>query len=56
MDHFQGVTPEERYKNEMLAEIRQQTKLLEQIAQLLKEKDKPMRRGKSGDVNGSEGK
>lgn len=52
MDHFQGVTPEERYKNEILAEMRQQTQLLKQIAQLLNEKDKPLKRGKSGEKDG----
>lgn len=55
MDHFQGVTPEERWKNEMLNEQRQQTLLLEQIAQLLNEKSKPTRRGKSGESD-AEGK
>ena len=52
MDHFQGVTPEERWKNELLNEQRQQTLYLKQIAQLLK--DKP-RRGKSGDKSVPEG-
>ena len=51
MDHFQGVTPEERWKNELLNEERRQTLLLEQIAQLLKDKGTP-RRGKSGEGNG----
>lgn len=36
MDYFNGVTPEERYKNEQMEHLRKQTKLLEQIAQLLK--------------------
>ncbi|WP_410512051.1 hypothetical protein PaeBR_18705 [Paenibacillus sp. BR2-3] len=38
MNHFNGVTPEERYKNEQMDHLRKQTKLLEQIAQLLKPK------------------
>jgi hypothetical protein len=54
MDHFQGVTPEERWKNDQLNELRRQTLLLEQIAQLLNEKGKP-RRGKRGDDDGKEG-
>lgn len=33
--HFQGVTPEERYKNELLAEQKKTNELLGQIAQLL---------------------
>ncbi|MNH83814.1 hypothetical protein D3C73_362180 [compost metagenome] len=36
MDHFQGVTPEERYKNDILNELRQIRGLLEQNAQLPK--------------------
>lgn len=36
MSYFSGVTPEERYKNEQMEHLREQTKLLEQIAQLLK--------------------
>jgi hypothetical protein len=31
MDHFQGIVPEERYKNEMLAETRKIRMLLEQL-------------------------
>lgn len=53
MSHFQGVTPEERWKNDLLNEQRQQTQLLEQIAQLLNEKSK--KRGKSGEKDGKEG-
>ncbi len=53
MDHFQGVTPEERWKNDLLNEERRQTLLLEQIAQLLNDKDKP-RRGRGGGKHGDE--
>lgn len=55
MDHFQGVTPEERWKNDMLNEQWKQTLILEQIAQLLNDKDKPTRRRKSGEKD-EEGK
>lgn len=36
MDHFQGITPKERYDNDLLNEIHRNNQLLEQIAQLLK--------------------
>ncbi|WP_339294976.1 hypothetical protein MKY82_31045 [Paenibacillus sp. FSL W7-1279] len=38
MDYVQGITPEERWKNDKLNELRRQALLLEQIAQLLNEK------------------
>jgi len=35
MDHFEGVIPDERWKNELLREVRKQTELLETLVQLL---------------------
>ena len=34
MDHFMGITPEERYKNEMLEEARKTNELLEKLVDL----------------------
>lgn len=36
MEHFKGINDQERFNNDLLNEARKQTKLLEQIAQLLK--------------------
>lgn len=35
---YKGISPEERYRNEMIDHARKQTELLEQIAQLLQRK------------------
>lgn len=37
MDHFKGINHIERYNNDVLNEVRKQTALLEQIAQLLQQ-------------------
>jgi len=37
MDHFEGVTPEQRWKNDMLREIRRMNANMEQLL----ERDKP---------------
>lgn len=34
MNHFMGITPEERYKNEMLEEARKTNELLEKLVDL----------------------
>lgn len=36
-DHFQGITPQERYNNDVLNELRQIRKLLERDVQTVKE-------------------
>jgi len=44
MDHFSNeVSPEHRYKNDLLNELRKQTKLLEQLLEQkeIKQKQKP---------------
>lgn len=46
-DYFQGVTPEERWKNDMLNELRRNNELLEQHAQLLDKPDAAQRRGRA---------
>lgn len=35
MDHYKGISPKERYDNDLLNELRKNNQLLEQIAQLL---------------------
>jgi len=37
MDYFAGITPQERFNNEMLNELRQIRKLLEHNAQVLEQ-------------------
>ena len=37
MDHFEGVTPEQRWKNDMLSELRRMNDNMEQLL----ERDKP---------------
>lgn len=44
MDHFKGINDQERYNNDLLNEMRKQTALLEQIAQLLQPKSEPTKR------------
>lgn len=40
MNHFPGITPDERYKNDLLNEVRQIRQLLERNAQAV-EQEKP---------------
>ena len=35
MDHFEGVIPDERWKNDLLREVRKQTEFLETLIRLL---------------------
>jgi hypothetical protein len=39
MDHFKGINETERYNNDLLNETRRTNVLLEQIAQLLQQKE-----------------
>lgn len=42
MDHYKGISPKERYDNDLLNELRKNNQLLEQIAQLLQPKVEPL--------------
>lgn len=35
MDHYQGITPKERYDNELLNEIRKTNELLENLTKMI---------------------
>lgn len=43
MDHYSGITPNERYNNDVLAEMRKQTALLEQLVRMNKPQVSPMK-------------
>lgn len=49
MEHFKGISEQERFNNELMEQTRKQTELLEQIAQLLQQQttQKTNTRGKS---------